>query len=176
MSLEYEELIELSNQVTEFVSHQILKMNQQNRLNEYLVKIGFLEKKKENLLINRETSKILIIGESSIKENIIVGIFKDSGISKNRIEAVLDYEHAAKYSYSNLLWNHNYGAILFGPIPHSAEGKKDSSSIIAEIENNKGYPESRRLVASGKFKITKNNLKNVLENLIVDGIIYQNFN
>ena len=174
MSLEYEELTELSNKILDFVSKQILKMNQQNELDEYLIKIGFKEIKEDNLLINKEKSKILIIGESSIKEKDIVGIFKEYGISKTRIEAVLDYEHAKKYNYSNLQWNYNYGVILLGPIPHSTDGKNSSSSIITEIENDNGYPKSVRLTANSKLKITKHNLKEVLEELIADGIIYQN--
>jgi hypothetical protein len=173
MPLNYKELEELTNDVLDFISHKLMKANRQDQLERYLVKIGFKEELNDISIKENKLLKILIIGESSIRENVIEGIFKEYGISKSRIEAVLDYEHAKKYNFEKLQWNSNYGAILFGPIPHSAKGKKDSSSIITEIEANEAYPECRRLIANGKLKINKSNLKEALENLIADGIIHQ---
>ena len=174
MSLTYDELEHLTNQVLEFIPEQLMKMNQQQKLEEYLIKIGFKERISSKFIRDNKNSKILIIGESSIKDNVIESIFREYGISKTRIEAVLDYEHAKNYNFSKLEWNMGYGAILFGPIPHSLKGKKDFSSIIAKIENDEGYPESRRLIANGRLKISKNSLRNAIEELINKSVIHQN--
>jgi len=173
MSKGNQELELLTNEVIEFIKLKLMRMNQQDILDDYLVQIEFKEKAIVNSGIDRRTSKILIIGQIDIKEEAIKAIFKDCGISKDRLELVREYDKAKKYNFSKLQWSRHYGVILFGPIPHSAEGKKDSSSIITEIEKNECYPPSKRLSANNAIKVTKTNLRQAVEELIADGVIYQ---
>ena len=69
----------------------------------------------------------------------------------------------------------NYSLVLFGPVPHSAKGKGDSESIIAEIEKQNGYPPVIRLEAGNELKITKNNFKKALCEALTRGIICKDY-
>ena len=51
-------------------------------------------------------------------------------------------------------------------MPHSGYGKKDSGSILAEVEKSSIYPRVERLLNGNELKITKSNFKETLERLI----------
>ena len=102
----------------------------------------------------------------------IYGIFKSYGLSKDRVELVLDYNEAEKYQYKKMHYNPNYRLVLFGPVPHSTKGNSGSSSILSEMENEEGYPKVVRLTNShNKLKITKTNLKKALQKEIAQEYI-----
>lgn len=130
-------------------------------LETYLSSIGMLD-----LFPNEDISsfdsfpdgKILIFGQPKIKEREIYGCLKEYGITKARLELHLDYEKVKSYPFKEIQYNPTYRLILFGPVPHSGEGKKEYSSIITQIENTDGYPKVIRLLDGHGLKITKTSL------------------
>ncbi|MDX8417133.1 hypothetical protein [Absicoccus intestinalis] len=60
-----------------------------------------------------------------------------------------------------------YRVVLFGPSLHSGRGKRESGSIIAELEHSNAYPRVIRMqVHNDKLKITKSNFEETLKQLI----------
>ncbi|QNO15916.1 hypothetical protein HYG86_14635 [Alkalicella caledoniensis] len=98
--------------------------------------------------------KILIVGDSKIKENDIYGCLKEYGITKERVELHLGYDEVKSLSFNKIQYNPNW-LILVGPVPHSGKGKQDKSSIITQIENTDGYPKVIRLSAGHGLKLAK---------------------
>lgn len=178
MALGHLELKRIIEEVKDFISIELMNKNRTGGLDRYLGKIGF---KKENTISevknysNKERSKILIIGDSTIKENVIVAIFREAGISKDRLELILEYDIAEKYNYRKLEYNSDYGAIVFGPIPHSTKDKGTHGSIISKMEEEQyAYPEVVKLDSSGTLKITKSNLQEAIERLVLHDVIRGN--
>ena len=118
-----------------------------------------------------KSGKIVVIGGSDVDERILSGICKNYGIGKERLEFCLDYDKAQTYNYKKLRYNQAYSVVLFGAVPHSATGKGDSGSVVAELESQSGYPPIKRLMAGSELKITKSNFKNMIKELIDSNII-----
>ncbi|MCR5125145.1 MAG: hypothetical protein K6B43_08135 [Treponema sp.] len=80
----------------------------------------------------QRNQKILIIGDGN--KNKLSQILKKRGFEDKDIEWILDYDKisniAGQKNFSN------YCAIICGPMPHSASGKGDDSSLITALENN----------------------------------------
>lgn len=115
--------------------------------------------------------KIVIVGASEVKENILHGIIKDLGLDKNRFEFCLDYGRTKTFQYKKLRYNPDYRVVIFGAVPHSSTGKNDSSSVITEMKNQEGYPRVEVLRGNNSVKITKSNFKQVLTELIKEKYI-----
>jgi len=159
-----------------YLFHKRIKMaNKSGNLKDYLSSIGmddiFPCEKETPLYDTKPEGKILIIGDTKLKDNKIYGCLKECGIPKERIELQLGYDDVKKYSFSSIQYNPNYRLILFGPVPHSVEGKKDKSSIITQIESTDGYPKVIRLSDGHGLKITKTNLKNAVLEEIKSGYL-----
>ena len=166
--LNYEELEEILEEVT-------AKITLANRTGELdaLLKSWGLENliSKQTFYETNKKGKIVVIGASEVKENILVGIIKDFGLDKNRFEFCLDYDKAKTFQYKKFQYNPDYRVVIFGPVPHSSTGKKDSSSVIAEMKNHEGYPRIEILSGNNEVKITKSNFKAVLVRLIKENYI-----
>lgn len=117
------------------------------------------------------SGKIVVIGENTVKESVLKKIAEDLGLDKNRFEFCLDYSEAQKYPYKKLQYSEKYRVVLVGAVPHSANCKGDSGSIIAEMENGDGYPRVERLCSSNELKITKSNFRETLQRLIDENYI-----
>ncbi|GKX30957.1 hypothetical protein SH1V18_34370 [Vallitalea longa] len=115
--------------------------------------------------------KILIFGDSMVKDKDILGCVKSLGISKERIEMHLGYTEAKKFNFKNLKYAPNYRLVMFGPVPHSGKGKSEYSSIITQVENEEGFPKVVRLTDGHSLKITKSSLKNALNKELEMGYI-----
>jgi len=143
-------------------------------LENYLNSIGMgdlIPVEVEPLYDSLPDGKIIIFGDSRIREKDIFGCLKDYGISKDRIELHLGYEEVVRYPFNKLQYNPNYRLILFGPVPHSGEGKEDSSSIINNLQQKEGYTKILKLTDGHGLKITKTSLKNVIEEQINNGYL-----
>ena len=168
--LEIEELEGLYEQVIEKIRAKMFLYNRDsdtNALSEYLKSIGMEDLLK--LTPHYETyksGKIIIIGESAINKNIVCGILKEFDIDKDRAELYLEYEDAESFNFKKLRYNPSYRAVLVGPMPHSTSGKVTHSNVIAEMEQESGYPRVVRLLANQGLKITKTNLKEAIQNLV----------
>ncbi|MDT4376956.1 hypothetical protein RO787_26870 [Blautia coccoides] len=166
--LEYEELEELIDTVTS----RITLANRMGELETLLEKWELLDLiRSEPVYETKKDGIILVIGDSEVKENNLDGIIKSLGLDKNRFEFCLGYDKPKTYQYSKLQYNTNYRAVIFGPVPHSSTGKKDSGSVIAEMKSHEGYPRVEVLSSNHALKITKTNFKNKLEELISENYI-----
>ena len=119
--LNYEELDEIIEEVTA----RITFANRSGEL-ESLLKDWGLDKllKKQSTYETDKNGKIVVIGASEVKENILIGIVKSFGLDKDRFEFCLDYNDAKTYQYNKLQYNPNYRVVVFGAVPHSSTGKK----------------------------------------------------
>ena len=123
-----------------------------------------------------KSGKIVVIGASDVGEHILSGICKSYGIGKDRLEFCLDYDKAQTYNYRKLRYNQAYSVVIFGAVPHSATGKGDSGSVVAELESQSGYPPVKRLTTGGgELKITKSNFKCAIKELLDSNIINKDY-
>ncbi len=161
--------IEELDDILEDIRKKVILANRMDELDDLLNKWGIVET--EPVAIDRfRYGKIAVIGGSEVEETVLLGIAKSFGFSKSRFE-FCNFELAQKFNYRKMLENAEYSAVLFGPVPHSAKYKGDSSSIIVEVETRPGYPPVKRLVSGNELKITKNNFKHALQELIQKDIV-----
>ena len=175
--------IEELNEIIETIKQKVFVANANNELEILLDKIG-INYPKQNSMNNCSSNsgtpsgKILIIGESSVKKNNIIGMLKDDEFGfdnlsiTRRFDFVFEYETLNSYPF-NKLTKWNYAAILAGPIPHSIRGREDNSSLLVKLEKNEDgiYPPVIRLMANSKLKITKQNIHDTLLKLIKEGLV-----
>lgn len=158
---------ELETKLTGIVS----SLNRSGRLEEFLEMIGLRELlSPSKQFMAYKTGKIVVLGESEVKQDILEIVGKKLGIDKRRFDFYLGYEEAAKFDSRIIQWNPNYSLILVGPLPHSGVSKGDYSSIIAAMENEDGYPPLVRLGANS-LKITKSSFQAALIEAIENGTI-----
>lgn len=106
--------------------------------------------------------KIVVVGGTEVKEEVLRSIGKQIGIDKDRFEFCLDYKAVQKYDFRKMQYAPQYRVVLFGPAPHSGVSKGDSGSILAEIEKQDGYPRVVRLMSGQELKITKTSFRDAL--------------
>jgi hypothetical protein len=82
---------------------------------------------------NQRNQKILVIGAGTNKDTLSL-IVKKRGFEKNDVEFILDYDKITNITRKMNFGN--YAAIICGPMPHSASGIGDDSSLITALENN----------------------------------------
>lgn len=161
------ELNELDDLLDE-IGKKVIMANRTGELENLLRSWGLLELIRPNTEYSfkpLKTGKILVLGSSEVKENVLSAICKDVGIEKERLEFCLDYNAVQKYNIRKLQYNPNYVVVLAGPMPHSGMGKGDSSSMLTEMESQDGYPPVVRLTTGNELKITKSSFKEALNNL-----------
>jgi hypothetical protein len=175
MQVTSENLLDIIAEASYRLHIAIKRAYKSGNLQDYLSSIGmtdlFPREKEAPLYDTNPEGKILIIGDTKLKDNKIYGCLKECGISKERMELQIGYDNVKKYAFSNIQYNPNYRLILFGPVPHSGEGKKEKSSIITQIESTDGYPKVVRLSDGHGLKITKTSLKKAVLNEIQNGYL-----
>lgn len=114
--------------------------------------------------------KIVVIGGSQVKENVLLAIGQSLGIEKDRFELYLDYNAAKTFNFRKMQYAPAYSLVLVGPMPHSGTEKGDFGSVISSIEHQSGYPPVVRLGSAG-LKITKSNFRTTLKELLASGKI-----
>lgn len=159
--LGFEKLSQLIEEVKNQIEIDITVANRSGTLDDYLRKIGFL--KEEYLYCEPHTSKVLVMGQTSVGKSELVKVIKDLGLDPNRFEFILDYNDCKRYPMYTLRGNTKYSDLLLGPMPHKTNGMGDCSSIIAEIRNNQtDYPKAQVMMANGEIKITKASFREAL--------------
>lgn len=174
MQLTQDDLLDIIAEASYKLHAEIKSAYKHNCLSGYLSSIGMSEliPSKDNTgFESYPDGKILIFGDSKIKDKEIFGCTKSLGIPSDRIELHLGYEVAKKYDFNKLKYAPNYRLILFGPIPHSGTSKGDYSSVLTKIENEEGYPKVVRLTDGHSLKITKTSLKNALKKELESGYL-----
>lgn len=168
MSRGIDEIEEILDKIRE----KVFWANRSGELDNLLLALGltdFLEQSPIDEHYKR--GKIVVIGNADIKESVLLGICKECGISKERLEFCLDYNLAQKFNYRKMQYNSAYSVVMFGPVPHSTMDKNKSESIIAELESQKGYPPVVRLNTGNELKITKTGFKRAIHTLLTEGVI-----
>ena len=176
MSLTIEKLSDLEDKILmklpEKITAVLSKLNRSGGLEEFLNTLDMadlLETQQE--IYSYKDGKIVVIGGSEVKEEILLSIAKKLGLDKSRFEFCLDYKQIQKYDFKKMQYAPQYRVVLFGPSPHSGHGKGDSGSILAEVEKSPAYPRVERLVSGNELKITKSNFREMLKRLIEDEYI-----
>ncbi len=170
-----EELLELEEAIREELNDNLTgiltKLNRADRLEELLSLLGLesLLEKDAGYQVYK-TGKIVVIGQSDVKAEVLLAIGKKLGIDKNRFEFYLEYEDAKKFNFKKMQWQPSYSVVLVGPMPHSGVYKGDAGSIISAIETDEGYPPVIRL-GRNSLKITKTDFKEKLQELIELGTV-----
>lgn len=176
MSLTIEELSELEDKIlTEIpdkITAALTKLNRSGGLEEFLTILGMVDLlDKQQEFYSYKEGKIVVIGGTEVKEEVLLSIAKKLGIDKSRFEFCLDYKQIQKYDFRKMQYAPQYRIILFGPQPHSGHGKGDSGSILAEVENSPAYPRVERLISGNELKITKSNFRDMLKRLLDEDYI-----
>ncbi len=158
------DLIKLSEKIYEKILHEVAQAFAENKISELLIKYG-LNEEIEYAYYDINNSKILVVGDSRVSKDDLIGIAKKYGISSNRFEFELDYKRLHNYDFGKLRNSLTYSDVLVGPLPHKTEGIEGFSSFLAMIDNNPGeFPKVTRLETSNELKITKESFKNGLLN------------
>lgn len=168
--LNVEELFELEENIKKELDDHLIaalsRMNRSGQLEEFLRLLGMEHLlQKESGYEVYKTGKIIVIGQSDVKSDILLSIAKQLGLDKNRFELYLDYEDAKSFNFRKVQWKPTYSLLMVGPMPHSGSGKGDYGSIISALESEDGYPPVVRLGSNG-LKITKSDFKSKLEEMI----------
>lgn len=167
MVLAIEELSALEDEIMSVLPDRITailsKLNRSGRLEDLL--------KQEQDFYSYKEGKIVVVGGTDVKEEVLLSIAKNLGIDKSRFEFCLDYKQIQKFDFRRMQYAPQYRIVLFGPTPHSGHGKGDSGSIIAELEKSSAYPRVERLISGSELKITKSNFREMLERLIEEDYI-----
>lgn len=154
-------------ELLEKIRIKIMQANALDALDELLLQMGFDDfLQPATVYETNKNGKIVVIGDSHVKESKLLGVIKELGLNPDSFEFCLDYEKAKTYPYKKLRYDPNYRLVLFGPVPHNSSGKQHSSSVIAEMKSHEGYPRIEVLNANNAVKITKSNFKDILERLI----------
>lgn len=174
--LSIEELSELEDNIMEILPDKITEIlstaNRTGSLEEllYLLHMDDFVCQSARFETYKE-GKIVVIGGTEIKEEVLLSIGEQLGIDKSRFEFCLDYKNIQKFEFRKMQYAPQYRVVLFGPAPHSTHGKGDSGSIIAEMENSDAYPRVERLMSGQELKITKSNFREKLQQLIDEDYI-----
>lgn len=162
---------EMENLIDE-VTHILYKANRTGELDPILQVLKLDDYRDETVYKTSPKGKIVVIGESNVKEKHLLGIGKSLGLDKNRFEMCLDYSESKTYDYKKLRYEPlKYSAVLFGAVPHSSTGKNCSGSVISELQNKEGYPRTVKLMTGNHLKITNSNFREALEMLITESVI-----
>jgi len=113
--------------------------------------------------IERNRSRIVVLGSLTGNINEFLSLAKSIGIPKDRIEFINDYDELKRIDVSKFRYSSNYSDIIYGPNPHKQVGMGDTSSFLAEMKNNPSmYPRVTEAIANGKLKITKTSFENAI--------------
>lgn len=175
MKISADDLLDIMAVASNRIHRELKNAYTTGRLKEYLQKIDmadlYPEEKSSCWQDSMPDGKIIVFGESSIKEREIYASLQSVGITKERIELHLGYEELKTYSFSKLQYNAGYRLILVGPMPHSTTDKGEFSSPISMMEQTDGYSKIVRLSSNGELKITKSNLKMTVQQEIDQGYL-----
>lgn len=168
------EVFDLQEAIMERMGDALLpaltKANRSGDLRQLLDLLGMSDLIDESGSPDFTPTRILVIGESTIKEGQLRSIARKHGFDVGDLEFALGYNELKHYNFDKLRNTFVYKAVLAGPMPHSTPGKRSASSMIAEMENHpESYPPVITLRDSTGLKITRNSFTRALEELAFMG-------
>lgn len=170
MTLDQRVFEDLAMDATDMFYSNLIFAKEEGNLYEFFESHGMLgllpQDYRDSFISHEEYGKIVLVGDSSIGIDIIHEIFKDYGISPDRMELYLDYNKLTNLDFTNFQYSlGKYSLILAGPMPHSMKAKGHASSLIKFMESSDGFPTVERLEGSHGPKITKANLRKALKEI-----------
>ena len=110
--------------------------------------------------------KILVIGESQVSEGVIASVARKEGFDPDRLQFCLGYDEAKRFPFYTIKPG-KFRAVIFGPMPHSSNGKGDAGSTIANFERrqSEGVLVVRATDGSGALKLTKGSVQRAFREL-----------
>ena len=162
--LDYKQMASLYDRVSEKIKIELYIANRCGMLEETLKKYDFKEKKEDATPYYFQNSKILIIGSVTSNKNNIMKIFKDFGISPDRVDIVEDYEKLPGFNAEKLRYSTKYSDILACAMPHKMKKIGKYPDLISMIEDNQSeFPLLNKITTeSGVLKFSMNGLKNAI--------------
>ena len=104
-----------------------------------------------------KTGKIVVIGQSDVKPEVLLSIAKQLGLDKKRFELYLEYEDAKKFNFQKIQWQPTYSLLMVGPMPHSGSGKGDymlsQKYQLEQIELDEKIQKLKAALAEGKQSV-----------------------
>lgn len=158
MLLDNELKIDIASDATKIVMKRIIGARSISELRSYLKSIG-LEELTPEIDNFQPNGDIYILGDLSIRDNIVYQIFKDLSIDVNRVKIVKGYDEFKSYNFNRFQYDASIRLIFVEPMSHSTGDKGEYSSIIVKMEKEEGFPKIVRLGIEGSLKYTKINLK-----------------
>ncbi|TVP95874.1 MAG: hypothetical protein EA374_03065 [Acholeplasmatales bacterium] len=117
------------------------------------------------LMIYEKDPKVVILGDLSVKKDIVYGLAKQIGFSRAQLEIHDDYEKIKTLNIHKYRHNPRYCGMIFGPLPHSSTGTGHASSLIAHVHQTEGYPYHVNGIANAQLKLTKHVLEKCLRDI-----------
>ena len=165
MILEYQELEKIIDDLTAKITDEVRMANRTGLLEEVLEKYDYHIEEQVTSWLYNDSSKVIVIGQTNMKEKDIRDCIKSFGLDYKRFEFYLDYKKLPQYNFiSKLEYNDRYSDVMVCATPHSMAGVSEASSLIAMIEHNQSnYPKLTRITEeNGTLKFTKSGLKKAL--------------
>ncbi|CDB35288.1 putative uncharacterized protein [Phascolarctobacterium sp. CAG:266] len=167
------ELTELEQKLQDTLAERLLeiltRLNRTDKLNTWLELMELTNLlQSDTSYFTYRSAKILVIGESQIKLNVLKAIIQNLSIDFKRFELCLDYNDTKSFNFNKLRYNSQYSLVLVGAMPHKTSGTGDFSSAIARMEQEDGFPP---VVRFKDLKITKTTLKEALQESLNAGYI-----
>lgn len=164
------ELSELYDQVADRIMDMLMPAltlaNRTGELAQLLKLLGMNDLIGEDDMVDLRATRVLVLGDSMVKEGKLKSLANKYGFDSSLFDFELGYTSLKHFNFSKLRYSDKYRAVLVGPMPHSTPGKKDSSSVIAEMEKHPDvYPSVIRLRDSNGQKITNNSFTKGLNEL-----------
>ena len=107
MVLAIEELSALEDEIMSVLPDRITailsKLNRSGRLEELLELLGMEDLlKQEQDFYSYKEGKIVVVGGTDVKEEVLLSIAKNLGIDKSRFEFCLDYKQIQKFDFRRM--------------------------------------------------------------------------
>lgn len=142
----------------------LAKANRTGDLHDLLQLLGMADLLGDDGYTDLRSKKIIVLGDSMVKEGKLRSIAKRHGIDASDIEFVLGYDELKHFNFGKLRNSLTYRAVLAGPMPHSTPGKRGASSAIAEMQAHpEAYPSVVEMRDSSGLKITNNSFAKALD-------------
>lgn len=103
------ELLELEENIKEelddHLTAAISRMNRSGQLEDFprLLGMEHLLQKESGYEVYKK-GKIVVIGQSDVKPEVLLSIAKQLGLDKERFELYLEYEDAKKFNFQKMQW------------------------------------------------------------------------
>lgn len=166
--LDLDDLTILLDKVQKEIEIQIINHNRRGELDHYLKQLP-IEEDPIYRAEKERVGKILVIGDSRVRQRHLKGIVSSLNLDPHRFEFVMNYKDSKNYSFDSLAYNDHYEYVFVGPIPHKVKGLGADSSMISQMEKNPDiYPSVVRIMnEAGELKISKTSFKKALKENIL---------